>query len=526
VTVMLWVVAVMAIFNVLMVVLTLGLKLARDVNRRSLEAKSVRFEAALNDLILTGDTDPILLHPNRRDMDLLATKMIEYLSLLRGEQRERLTVLADRAGLVQKFFWRLGSRNRWRKAQAAESLGYFGGPEAARPVASLLSYQDETGRAGAARALARIGTPEAAEDLARTLNDPSELTRLRMAENLERLGAVATEPLIETLQTGNPKARVLAARVLGNLRTAEARPALRETLAGAREDDVPVDLVARATLALGRIGDPDDVPEILAASESEHWPVRAQAANALEAIGDVVAIPALRRLTVDEEWWVRLNASRALSRMGPAGERALVEVLEGEDRFARDRAAGSLESRGITRRAAGALARPDGNGAYARRLIRAMTRAGSTRYLHRLSETMPDDDNRRELVRILESGGEPPAADRPETEEDRIAAEPPTSEPAPTQSEGGSGREIVPLEAVDPPARRSAPSSFVDLVRRHPIAGVVAGAGVAAVVVAGIIIGGRGLGRVLRRGGTSRRGRRPARASGGRRVGLLRGWRP
>ena len=486
---MLWAIAVMAILNVFMVVLTLGLKAARTVNRRGLEARSARFEAALDDLILTGNTNPILLRPNGRDIDLLATKMIEYLSLLRGEQRDHLVNLAEEAGLVRKFFWRLRSRNRWRKAQAAESLGHFGGPKAVGPIASLLSYEDETVRAVAARALARLGTSEAAGHLAHTLNDPSELTRLRMAENLERLGPVATEPLVRALREGNPRARVLAARVLGNLRAAEARPALLETLAGAPAEEAPVDLQAQATLALGKIGNPDDVPEILAASGGEHWPIRAQAANALEAIGDVGAIPALKRLTVDPEWWVRFNASRALSNMGPAGERALVEALEGEDPFARDRAASSLEARGITRRAVGALAEPGERGSNARRLIRAMARAGAVRYLGRLTETLPDDESRKELVRILKSGGEPPRTERPDG-------------PAPAGPESLLGRELVPAEAATP-ARIPGPSPIPGPTRRHPVVQVVAwtlaGAVFAAGVAAGTAVGRRRVALVLRR---------------------------
>ncbi len=393
-----WTITVMAVLNVLLVVLTLGLKTVRIVNRRGLEARSGEFEAALNDLILTGNAAPILLRPKGRDMDLLATKMVEYLSLLRGEQRERLVGLAEDAGLVRDFFRRLRSHNRWRKAQAVESLGYFGGPEAVPHIAALLSYEDETVRAVAARALARIGTPEAAAGLARTLNDPSELTRLRMAENL-----------VETLRTGDPRARVLAARVLGNLRAAEARPTLREVLLGPSDVEAPADIKAQAALALGKIGDPDDLPVLLEASGSKDWPVRAQAANALEAIGETSTIPVLQRLTVDREWWVRLNASRALANMGPAGERALVHVLEGGDRFARDRAASSLEARGITRRAAEALAEPGEKGENARRIVRAMTRAGAVRYLGRLARTMPEGKARETLRRTLAeapAGGE------------------------------------------------------------------------------------------------------------------------
>jgi HEAT repeat protein len=441
-TVMLWTIAVMGVLNVLMVLLTIGVKTARTVKERGLEARSARLEAALDELLLTGDVGPELLHLKGRDMDLLASRLIEYLTLLSGSQRERLIGLAGEAGLVDRFFWRLRSRNRWRKAQAAEGLGYLGGPEAVPHVAPLLSYDDETVRAVAARALARIGTPEAAAVLSQTLNDPSELTRLRMAENLERIGAVATVPLVETLGAGNPRARVLAARVLGNLRASDARPALRETLAGP-DEEVPTDLRAQATLALGKIGDPEDLPVLLKVSESEEWPVRAQAANALERIGEATTIPALQRLTLDREWWVRMNASRALSNMGPAGEAALVEVLEGEDRFARDRAASSLEARGVIRRAAEALDQPGERGENARRMIRAMARAGATRYLGRLAETMPQGETRARLRRILEDEG---------------AERGPTAPPPDAQTEAPAGLPVPDLPPVEkgPPVETSA----------------------------------------------------------------------
>ena len=202
------------------------------------------------------------------------------------------------------------------------------------PLTELLGHPDETVRAVVARALARIGT-EAARSLAETLNDPSELTRLRMAENLERICTLAVEPLIETLEgDAAGQARVLAARILGNLRAAEARPALKRAML---EDEL-TDLRAQATLSLGKIGNPEDVSALQEAAGDEEWPVRAQAANALEMIGDVSTIPALQELTVDREWWVRLNASRALANIGPEGERALARVLEGADRYARDRA--------------------------------------------------------------------------------------------------------------------------------------------------------------------------------------------
>ena len=168
--------------------------------------------------------DSRLYRIDRRDTELLAILMVDHLSVLRGTERERLVEFAQEIGLVGRYFVWLNAHNRWRKARAAENLGYSAGPRR-WPIERLLSHPDETVRAVSARALARIGTPDAAEALARTLNDPSELTRLRMAENLERLGPLATDPLLETLEGGDPSARVLAARILGNLRAAEAGPA-------------------------------------------------------------------------------------------------------------------------------------------------------------------------------------------------------------------------------------------------------------------------------------------------------------
>jgi HEAT repeat protein len=400
--IILWAVTVMFALNVMMIAVTLGIKAARVLRRRRTQTKIERLEAALDQTLISGEVPPALRHLGNRDLDLLATMMVEYLSLLRGTERDRLVRLAKETGLVRAYFDRLRSRGRWRKARAAENLGYFGGPEAAAPLANLLAHRDETLRAVAARALAHIGTPEAAGALAQMLNDPSELTRLRMAENLERIGTLAVGSLSETLERGNPPARVLAARVLGNLRVHDARPALRETM---REGAFP-DLRAQAALALGKIGDPDDIPALLEAAEDGAWPVRAQVASALGAIGDVSTIPTLQKLTVDTEWWVRLNASRALANMGPAGEKALARLLEGEDSYTRDRAAATLEERGITRRAVGELDAPGEKGEGARAMIRAMVRAGAVRYLERLARTLPDEGARETLRRTMREARE------------------------------------------------------------------------------------------------------------------------
>ncbi|WP_273847232.1 HEAT repeat domain-containing protein [Rubrobacter calidifluminis] len=393
-------VLVIAGLNVLMLFMTVALRLVRSVRERRLQALLKEAESLLEGFLASdANRDGLRVFADRHP-GVLASAMVGYLSMMRGAGREGLENLAAELGLVDRYLAELSSRNRWRRARAAENLGYLGGPEVVGPLSGLLSDGDETVRAVAARALARIGTQEAARSLVHSLGDPSDLTRLRVAENLERLGPLAVAPLIERLRSGEERASAMAARILGNLRAREATPALLQ----AARDGEGVDLRAQAVLALGRIGDPEYVPLLLAAARDQEWPVRAQAANALRMIGDVSAIPQLERMVSDREWWVRVNAARALAGLGPAGERALVRVLEGRDRFARDRAAAALESRGVTERIVQDLTRSDERGREARRVIQAMITAGATRRLHRLIDDLPGD-GRRELESMLRRDG-------------------------------------------------------------------------------------------------------------------------
>nr|MDQ3327205.1 HEAT repeat domain-containing protein [Chloroflexota bacterium] len=311
------------ILNAMMILLTVGVRTGRSLRQSWEERYASRTEPHLDDFLATGQIPTEVRRWRPWHRDLLAALIIARIAQVRGAERDRLRHLAGELGLTDAYLELLEAPRRWHRAQAAENLGYFGGPAAVGALTRLLSDGDETVRAVAARALARIGTPEGANALARALDDPSELTSLRVAENLERLGVPAIGPLIAALGGRNSRGPVLAARILGNLRAAEAREAL---LAAARSGQ-DEDLRAQATRALGKIGDPDDLPAILHSSRDSAWPVRAQAANALGLIGELSTVPALKKMAMDREWWVRANATSTLARMGPAGERALLELL-------------------------------------------------------------------------------------------------------------------------------------------------------------------------------------------------------
>lgn len=307
----------------------------RDTRRRALVEPMVYRALELR-------RTPRAVHRLRaRDLALLSRLLVEILVAVRGAQEQQLVKLAADAGLVARDLRDLRSRRYHVRARAAENLGFYGGAHHTRRLAGLLEDPEEAVRAVAARALSRIGSAEAATALATHLTSGSELTSMRMAENLERIGALAVPMLTELVSSEREEDRrgqALAARILGNLRAAEARQSLGSVLARPWNSD----LRAQATLALGKIGHPDDVPGLVTAAGDGVWSVRVQAATALGLVGDVSTVPVLRRLVQDEEWWVRVSAARALANLGPAGTAALSQMLEGADEPTRIHAASAL----------------------------------------------------------------------------------------------------------------------------------------------------------------------------------------
>jgi hypothetical protein len=117
----------MVVLNVLTVGATVGVKALRSMQQRRLEARIRDMEAALDGFLATGETNPELRRLRPRSQDVLALAMVRYISVLRGSERDRLIELARETGLAQRYVRRLRSRRRWRRARAAENLGYLGG---------------------------------------------------------------------------------------------------------------------------------------------------------------------------------------------------------------------------------------------------------------------------------------------------------------------------------------------------------------------------------------------------------------
>lgn len=103
-------------------------------------------------------------------------------------------------------------------------------------------------------------------------------------------------------------------------------------------DSGSVNLRTRALRALAVLGveSSQEVDALLRALNDTAWEVRAVAARAVGDLQLTAGLSALQQAVSDKAWWVRHNAAQALKKFGDAGEMVLLQLMQSDDRFARE----------------------------------------------------------------------------------------------------------------------------------------------------------------------------------------------
>lgn len=313
---------------------------------------------------------------------------------LSGEQQERLHAKLDAAGVTEAVERRVHeARRKWQRVEAVTLLGWLGRRRSIELLAATLHSDDLDLAYTAGQSLTEYEDPRACRVLLRALA-AELLPRSRVATLLEASRCPeATALLIAQAGRTDPKVRFWIAYLLGRTHDPRAAETLRELAA-----DEDLNVRANATEALGDVGDTTAIGALLGDPE---WLVRAHAAKAARAAVATELAPQLAGLLSDRHWWVRQNATLALQQLGSAAVGPVRLVLEGDDRFARNKASEILARVGYV---AEQLALLGGarNEAAAWRFALALGRAGGTAELEAAAAAATDASLRRQLERLLE----------------------------------------------------------------------------------------------------------------------------
>ena len=174
-----------------------------------------------------------------------------------------------------------------------------------------LRHNDEHVRSQAALRLGTLGDPQAIDPLVATLcHDPSLNVQEDTTWALARLGATVVDALLPWLEKPQGSVRHNIVHTLGKLGDARAVPALMLHL-----NDSEANVRMKSAFALGQIGDPSAVPALIDSLDDADSDVHYTALEAIAQFGSK-AIPALRAGLTAEDAQVREGCAAALGRLG------------------------------------------------------------------------------------------------------------------------------------------------------------------------------------------------------------------
>ncbi len=273
--------------------------------------------------------------------------LIDFFTLVAGEEQRILLDLADRLGMIDRFHHDLANSPRINtRLRAVAALAVIASPRSRSNLIAALRDTSPEVRIEAAAGLSIIKHADDVAAVVSALENEERWVAERFADALVRFGAVAVPTLSNyVLIAGpllDPAPRHLSSvvRCLGQIGDQRSETAILTAL-----DGTDAQLRIRAAAALGhpwgervrnalhrRLSDPD-------------WRVRAQVASALAHHDHPSSLPYLIDALTDPAWWVRQNSASTLGAID-GGLEALFTALDHEDRFAADAARAQLMARG------------------------------------------------------------------------------------------------------------------------------------------------------------------------------------
>ncbi len=276
--------------------------------------------------------------------DRLRPSVVTFLTKVRGASADDLAEVLRSHGEIETAKGMLTSRSAVRRARGAYLLGLVRDSGSANLVLPLLEDPDADVRLVAARALGSMGEASAATGILHALHTNHGQIGLPAwvaAEALLAMGAEIAPALHIGLTSDDPAVRNVSALVAGHGVFLSAAPQLRILLAS----DSDADVRASAAVALGRVGDGDDVVSLARhAGVSEMTHLRRTCVTALGDLGHRGSLRVLGVLLGDGDRRLAELAATSLVRIGSEGIARLEEAAATTTQNPSGRAAdGALE---------------------------------------------------------------------------------------------------------------------------------------------------------------------------------------
>lgn len=270
--------------------------------------------------------------------EIVEERFLFYFENLKGSILEKLTKLSEDIGLVDYELEKLKSKDMHKVALACKNLGEIRSKKAIKSLIELIDVEVVEVKYNVLMALAKIGDEEAFIDAFKKLSKTIALSERSLIEIADSFEGDKIYVYRNLMYLDDEFISSIFIKSAGNYKNTF----LADEIAIFLADENKEKKIA-ALKALGNMGDNRYVVQIIELLKDEAWEVRAIAAKVLGQLQDTKALIPLVNALSDREWYVRYNAANSLISI-EGGIDLVYDVLEGEDRFAKDIVIAVLET--------------------------------------------------------------------------------------------------------------------------------------------------------------------------------------
>ncbi len=261
--------------------------------------------------------------------------------------RENLVTFYEVSGMMSDDVKAIYSGSVIAKSRSVFRLGRLHCNGAIEALTTATRHPSTELRLVAIWAMTEINDTRAVQPVVVALSEADGWQLMQAANRLIEMEVDLTLPLLDLLNAAGAmreRRERIAATILDLISDFGLRSRDRLNLHASRHAagdlmrSESVDIRTRAIRAMAALGieSSSDTQNILRSLDDAAWEVRAVAARAVGDLNLTEAIPDLCRAVSDKAWWVRHNAAHALKKLGEPGELSLLQLMQSEDRFARE----------------------------------------------------------------------------------------------------------------------------------------------------------------------------------------------
>lgn len=329
------------VINTAIFIFVLARKLTMNkLNKRKTEIRKEYEEKFV--FFLTSEDTQLKIRPETRlEKKVFQELIIDYNQYIPESKETIIINQSDKEAALKKVERYLNSSNIWKRKMGTYLAGEYRLDSLKETLLQQLNTQDNDLLFVTAKSLIKIADTAYLRQILIEVSSDRRMSKNQVLSLLELVNGNSESILNDVMMLDNRFLNVIALEEMGKRQYQSSVKWIRKAIS---VSDKELRIAAlKASIRIGNSGDEDYLTDVLSLQTDPQWEVRAFLARFLKIVNTDESISLLKTYMSDENWHVRHNASESLFALEKKGRKALRQLLESEDPFARDAARAALQ---------------------------------------------------------------------------------------------------------------------------------------------------------------------------------------